>query len=163
MPSSREELLADYKGWSETIERLVSLMERPSIWALYEQPPCDTYVRGRVCMMGDAAHASTPHQGAGAGMAIEDAYVLSHLLGQLKDVKGIKAAFKAFDVVRRERTQKLVSTSREAGHLWDLELEGVGGDVDKLKANIDKRMLWIWNENLEAEAELGKQIMSQSR
>ncbi|RAL66883.1 hypothetical protein DID88_007665 [Monilinia fructigena] len=42
--------------------------------------------KGRIVLLGDAAHASTPHQGAGAGQAIEDAFILSNLLGDCAEV-----------------------------------------------------------------------------
>ena len=160
VPSNHEEILADYQGWGEPIQNVLSAMGKPDIWALFEDPPAETYFKGRVCMTGDAAHASTPHQASGAGMAIEDAYVLSNLLGQVQDLSHIEAAFKAFDTVRRPRTQKLVATSREAGELWGLELDGVGDNLVKLNDNLDNRMHWIWNENLEAEVESGKSLMS---
>ena len=161
IPSSHEEVLADFKGWGEPIQKVLRLMGTPDIWALFEDPPAESYCKGRVCMTGDAAHASTPHQASGAGMAIEDAYVLSNLLGQVGDFSHIESAFRAFDAVRRGRTQKLVATSHEAGELWAFELEGVGDDVAKFSDNLDKRMHWIWNEDLEADVEKGKTLMSQ--
>jgi len=44
-------------------------MEKPDVWALFDHPPAPTYFKGRFALLGDAAHASTPHQGAGAGQA----------------------------------------------------------------------------------------------
>ncbi len=117
IPSNHEEILADFQGWGEPIQNVLSLMGKPDIWALFEVPPAKTYFKGRVYMTGDTTHASTPHQASGAGMAIEDAYVLSNPLGQVEDLSHIEAAFKAFDAVRRARTQKLVATSRECGEL----------------------------------------------
>ena len=94
-------------------------------------------------------------------MAVEDAYVLSFLLGEISNVRQIEGVFKAFDAVRRERTQKLVATSREAGQLWEFELEGVRDDIEKFRENVSKRMDWIWNEDLPAEVEEAKKIMLQ--
>ena len=159
VPSTHTEILADYKGWGNIIQRLLSLMQDPDIWAIFDDPPAETYYKGRVCVTGDAAHASTPHQGSGAGMAVEDAYTLSNLLGQAEHEEQIESAFKAFDAVRRERTQKLVTTSREAGQLWEFEFDGVGDDLAKFKGNVDTRMNWIWNIDLPAELEKAKNIM----
>lgn len=136
-------------------------MQNMDIWALFDHPACATYYKGNVCVTGDAAHASTPFQGAGAGMAIEDAYVMSNLLGQVKSTLDIKVAFKAFDAVRRQRTQRLVKTSREAGMLFEFEVEGVGNDLDKFRENLDGRMGWIWNEDLKAEMKEANKVMSQ--
>lgn len=101
-------------------------------------------------------HASTPHQGAGAGMAIEDALVLSRLLALVKDKKHIPAAFRAYDQLRRPRTQKLVTTSRDAGRLYDMQMPGVGEDVEKIKSNLAERWKWIWDFDLEEHVEEAK-------
>lgn len=159
VPTNKAEMLADYESWGETVHKLLGLVEKADIWALFDQPSADTFYKGRVCVIGDAAHASTPHQGSGAGMAIEDSYVLSNLLGQVEDPKDVELAFQAFDAVRRERTLKSVNTSREASHLWEFELEGVEDDISKVIENIDRRMQWIWDEDLEAEVEEGWKIM----
>jgi salicylate hydroxylase len=136
----------DFEGWGESVKEILSLMEKPDIWALFNHPPADTYYKGRSCILGDAAHASTPHQGAGAGMAIEDSYILSSLLAEVDDSQHLEAAFEAYDAIRRPRTQKLVTTSREAGQLYDLELEG--NDPNAVKANLLQRMDWIWKNDL---------------
>lgn len=135
-------------------------MERYDVWALFDHPPAPTYygTRPRVCLVGDAAHATTPHQGSGAGMGIEDCYILGNLIGEANSVEDLDRAFSAYDQVRRPRTQKLVTTSREAGRLWDFEGEGVGDDLDALERNMKARMHWIWNIDLEAELERARDI-----
>lgn len=161
MPSSKEELLEHYAGWGAGVKKTLQLMENTDIWAQFDDfdHPADTYYRGCVCISGDAAHASSSHQGSGAGMAIEDAFVLSSLLAQVKEPSRVESAFKAYDAVRRVRTQRLVASSREAGSLWSMELEGIKDDLDKLRQNIMTRMQWIWEEDLEAEVEEGKRQM----
>jgi len=158
--TNKDKMMADFAGWSKSVESILTLMQKTDIWALFNHPPCETYYKGRVCIQGDAAHGSTPHQGSGAGMAIEDSYVLSNLMAAVEDASGIESAFKAFDAVRRERTQRLVKTSREAGQLYDFELPGVLDDVEKIRKNLDGRMGWIWYEDMQAELEKGKRLMS---
>jgi salicylate hydroxylase len=128
--------------------------------------------------MGDAAHATTPHQGQGAGMAFEDSLVLSNILGQVlgkttstaasASGKGkakastfhqeIESCFHAYDEVRRVRTQKLTSTSREMGEIIGFVGEGIGRDFAKIKANLDTRMDWIWNVDLPQEIMRGVRL-----
>src|SRR5258708_39495599 len=93
-------------------------------WGLYDHAPAESFCRGRIAMMGDAAHASTPHQGAGAGQGIEDAYIMASLLAHpsIKTDADIPRAFKAFDAVRRPRSQRVVSTSRKQAHLYAFQL-----------------------------------------
>ncbi|KAL9091465.1 MAG: hypothetical protein Q9165_004851 [Trypethelium subeluteriae] len=164
VPSSKERLADEYKDWCDPVKNILAHMQKPDIWALFDMRdhPADTYFAGRVCVIGDAAHATTPHQGSGAGMAIEDACVLTKLLGDVQSKDQIETAFKAYDAVRRARTQKLVATSRECGLLWEMELEGVGSDVKKIAQNADERFKWIWDEDLEKEVVNGKRIMSES-
>lgn len=68
-------------GWGNQVRNMLDLIEEPDIWALFDQAPARTYCRGRIALMDNAAHASTPHKGVGAGMALEGAYVLSNILG----------------------------------------------------------------------------------
>ncbi|KAI9686001.1 MAG: hypothetical protein M1822_003984 [Bathelium mastoideum] len=161
VPSDKEHLLADFKDFGPVVQRLVGLMENNDIWALFDMHdhPLPIYYKGRVSVSGDAAHATTPHQGSGAAMATEDGYILSELLGTVSDAAGIEKAFKAYDEVRRARTQKLVATSREAGHLW--ELEKYGGDLQSLVEDMKARFAWIWDEDLEAEVAEGKRYMNE--
>lgn len=133
------------------------------MWALFEDPPLPQYWKGRIAVIGDAAHATTPHQGAGAGMAIEDAYVISALLGLAKGEGELEAAFKAYDAVRRERSQKLVTTSHNAGETYELHGEGIGDDLEKFTRNMHKRYDWIWEEDVSKELEQAKEIFEDLR
>jgi salicylate hydroxylase len=141
--TSKEDMEADFAGWGPDVKKIIHAMEKPDIWALFMHPPCKTYYKGRVCLLGDAAHATTPHQGAGAGMCVEDAYVLAGLIAEVDDTKDLERAFSAYDQVRRERTQKNVTTSKNAGMMYDFELHG--DDLDKLEEDWLSRMGWIWN------------------
>lgn len=112
---------------------------------------------GRVCLAGDAAHATTPHKGSGAGMAIEDAYILGHLVAQALDGdnvnlgQAIPAAFRVYDATRRERTQRVVEDSRETGTLYDLEHAEFGTEKDKVKQALLTRMEWVWQHDVKEE------------
>ncbi|GAB7361289.1 hypothetical protein MBLNU230_g1349t1 [Neophaeotheca triangularis] len=148
-PMDRAGMERDFDGWVESTRRILSLMEKPDVWALFEHPPAPTYTKGRICMLGDAAHASTPHQGAGAGQAIEDALVMSRVMGMVYQSEDIQRAFAAFDKVRRPRSQRQVKTAREAGLLYDLQFPGIGEDWEKVKEQLKVRQDWIWDRDLE--------------
>jgi len=149
--TTKEELEKDFAGWSAHVRAIVSMMENTDIWALFAQLPANTFTRGRMLVIGDAAHATTPHHGSGAGMAIEDAYVLAEVLKDARAAADLPAAFQAFEKVRMYRTQKVVTASHEAGRLYDFELPGFGDDVGKIADNLRSRMHWIWDEDLEQE------------
>jgi salicylate hydroxylase len=136
-------------------------MPDPSQWAIFEHPPISTFCRSRVAILGDAAHASTPHQGAGAGQAIEDAHVLAELLGdsRVNTAHDVVAAFKAYDEIRRPRSQRVVTSSKENAYLLCLCLDGVGDDETKLKETFQSRLRWLWDLDIEEQAERAKQSM----
>lgn len=60
LPMRREEMEQEFSGWSDTVKSILNLMEQPDLWALFDHGPIDSFWKGRVCLMGDAAHASTP-------------------------------------------------------------------------------------------------------
>ncbi|KAJ3567137.1 hypothetical protein NP233_g6561 [Leucocoprinus birnbaumii] len=76
----KEELIEQFRGWDPEFQQLIQCVERPTRWALHDMHPLDTFAEERVLLMGDAAHAMLPFQGAGAGCGIEDAYILANLL-----------------------------------------------------------------------------------
>ena len=137
------------------------MLDAPDQWALFEQKPAPTYYEGRIAIMGDAAHGSTPHQGAGAGMAVEDALIMSSLLEDesIKSLADIRRAFAAFDHIRRPRSQKVVKTSHEAGDEYGFE-GPQGDDLEKIKEDLQTRFRWIWEEDLEKELEMAKAQLS---
>ena len=130
-------------------------------WAIFEHSSISTYARSRVAILGDAAHASTPHMGAGAGQAIEDAHVLVELLGdpRVTHARDVVAAFKAYDAVRRPRSQRVVTSSKEQADLLCLSLDGVGGDENKLRAAFEERLRWLWDGDVEGEVERARDLM----
>lgn len=152
VPSSREDLLKDFKGWDEKSTKVLELIETPDKWALFEHLPAPTYAKGRFCLLGDAAHAATPHGGAGAGFAIEDVHLLSGLLTPelIKSVSDIRFAFQAYDAIRRPRSQELVRRARIQGGFLDLHSPG-GEEVtdEMLTESLGSNMKWIWDVNLD--------------
>lgn len=71
-------------------------------------------------------HASASYQGAEASTALEDALILTNPPGSLQQSSDIESAFRAYDGVKRPRTQKLTTTSRAAGELIEFQ-DGEGG------------------------------------
>lgn len=156
-PMDKSAMYKDFDGWVSATHEIVSMMEKPDVWALFDHPPAPTYFKNRICLLGDSAHASTPHQGAGAGMAIEDSLIMTSVMALVKDDQDIPRAFEVFDSLQRPRSQKLVTTSREGGLLYDMHFPGVEDDMTKIKEHLDKRMKWIWEVDLQARVEEARQ------
>lgn len=135
-----------------------------SQWGLFDlaEHPLPCYFEGRICLAGDAAHASTPHHGAGAGVSIEDVAVLSTLLADesLCGPEDLEAVFLAYDASRRPRTQWLVQSSRRAADLYEWRDARIGKDYDGILGEINKRQARIWNLNLEAELDSARESLT---
>jgi len=81
-------------------------------WPIYDLPSLPAWHRGPVCLIGDAAHATAPHAGQGAALALEDAIVLAHCL---RDIPDLQRAFTTFESQRRTRVERLVRAARRTG------------------------------------------------
>lgn len=160
IPMKKEDLFADFEGWGDSVSSILPLMEKPDVWALFDHPKAPTYTKGHLCLLGDAAHATTPHQGAGAGQAIEDAYILTSLLGKCSSIAELEKAFKAYDEIRRPRSQKVVTTSRSLGEIYEFENQEIGEDLAKLASTLDGWLRWIWEEDLVDELKRAEAVMS---
>lgn len=87
-------------------------------WALHEALSPTTWRQGRITLLGDAAHASLPHNGSGASMAIEDAYVLSRLLAMPQCTKeNVEQFLQVYEDVRRPRGLRQQMHACETGEV----------------------------------------------
>ncbi|HEX8351190.1 MAG TPA: FAD-dependent monooxygenase [Hymenobacter sp.] len=85
------------------------------IWGdILDLKPLAHFAYGRVLLLGDAAHATTPNLGQGAGQAVEDAAVLANCLTQKTNIAD---AFRDFERQRRGRTTRITTTSRQMGEV----------------------------------------------
>ncbi|KAL1953766.1 hypothetical protein VTO42DRAFT_2297 [Malbranchea cinnamomea] len=141
---TREELLKDFEGYGPNVQGLLKLTNPElDVWAIFDlgDNPPPTFYKGRICISGDAAHATSPHHGAGAGFCIEDSAVLAELIADERVTSGrdLEAVFAAFDSTRRERGQWLVQSSRFIGDCYEWRAEGVGSDFSKIEHEINTR------------------------
>ncbi|KAL9110681.1 MAG: hypothetical protein Q9227_004858 [Pyrenula ochraceoflavens] len=124
LQGERKDLEAAFEGWNPCVQNIARLFpEKLDKWAVFDlwDYPMAFYNRGKICVAGDAAHASSPHHGAGACIGIEDALCLctlmSHVLASVRENRenkgqALTAAFDTFNDIRRARSQWLVNSSR---------------------------------------------------
>ncbi|SDB92535.1 salicylate hydroxylase [Raineyella antarctica] len=98
------EKFAAFAGWHPAVTQMVGAVDIDQRWALMRRPPLRTWHRGRVVLLGDAAHALVPHHGQGANQSIEDTYVLAEELAR-GDLNNPTAAFEAYEARRKLRTR----------------------------------------------------------
>ncbi|PWW30122.1 salicylate 1-monooxygenase [Chromohalobacter israelensis] len=163
---TQDELLGVFEGWGDASQAILSCIPEPTRWALHELPEMPFYHRDRVLIVGDAAHAMLPHQGAGAGQALEDAYVLASLLTDKACTRqNAQQVLAAFEAVRHERTCKVQRTSHEAGDLYEYSASDIGDDETKLSSELETRFDWLWNHDpqddvIAARVHLGWEVSS---
>ena len=121
-----DELDEAFVGMCEPIQKGLPLMWRDRWWRMFDRDPIDTWVYGRVALLGDAAHPPLQYMAQGAIMAIEDGWVFGrHLAAQLAVGPGVdwEAALAAYDAVRPEHCRRVLTTARIWGDLWHVDGE----------------------------------------
>ncbi|KQS04142.1 hypothetical protein ASG11_07680 [Sphingomonas sp. Leaf357] len=113
-PATRDELLATFHGWHPAATGLMGEADRLIKWGIFDHAPLPGWSRGRVTLLGDAAHAMLPFLGMGAAMAIEDAMILARAFAAEGDVA---PAFARYEAARVPRTTLIHAKSVEQGAL----------------------------------------------
>jgi 2-polyprenyl-6-methoxyphenol hydroxylase-like FAD-dependent oxidoreductase len=105
-PDELEELRRRFGIWHEPIPAVLAHTQPQAVLRhdIYRLPKLDSYHRGSVVLLGDAAHAMTPNLGQGGGQALEDAIVLAAAVSRTRDVA---TALARYDHERRARTQAM--------------------------------------------------------
>jgi salicylate hydroxylase len=116
-PGDPRELVDLFADWHSDVSALTKLARPGHLikWALYDREPLKEWTRGRVTLLGDAAHPMTPFLGLGAAMAIEDAAVLGRAFEQEPD--DVESALRRYSAARLPRTLDVAETSRRQGVL----------------------------------------------
>ncbi|HEY2201725.1 MAG TPA: FAD-dependent monooxygenase, partial [Solirubrobacteraceae bacterium] len=109
----RAEILERYRRWHTSLGEIFAAGTLWYKWALYDRDPIPAWTKGRVTILGDAAHPMLPYLGQGAGQAIEDGCVLAAALGKLADDPS--GALALYERARRPRASRVVLTSRARG------------------------------------------------
>ena len=110
------DLAAEFAGWDPRLGELITAAGRVGRWAVLDRAPLPRWVRGRVALLGDAAHPMLPFFAQGAGQAIEDAAVLSVVLAaETADPAGALARYERVRAPRATRVQE-ASRGRIAHH-----------------------------------------------
>jgi 2-polyprenyl-6-methoxyphenol hydroxylase-like FAD-dependent oxidoreductase len=110
----RDEFLHRYGGWFDPIPALIESTDPDAIEPAftYDRRPRRTWGRGRVTLLGDAAHPMKPNIGQGAAQALEDAVVLASCISEQKEPE---RALRAYEQRRVRRANRVVRASRQAG------------------------------------------------
>ncbi|KAK7977177.1 hypothetical protein PG988_004667 [Apiospora saccharicola] len=168
-PATRDEIGRAVAGLSPHMTEVSQLFPENLVkWGIFDmyEHPAPSYAQGLVCLAGDAAHASSPHQGAGACMGVEDALVLCEVLAETQRSLGdtttaaaaaaasrgpaIERALQAYSSVRMDRSQWLVRSSREMGEMYQWRYGPTGRDAERCHDKLDKASRQLWDFSVES-------------
>jgi 2-polyprenyl-6-methoxyphenol hydroxylase-like FAD-dependent oxidoreductase len=109
----RRHLLDFHADWHEPIPGILRAAENIGVTDTLDVATLPVWSRGRTLLIGDAAHATSPHAGQGASLALEDAMTLGCLMRQGQE---LGQTFQAFEQQRRARAERIVAIARRNGN-----------------------------------------------
>ncbi|KAI5897269.1 FAD/NAD(P)-binding domain-containing protein [Schizophyllum commune H4-8] len=130
--AAKAEFAGAFEGWELEVQAMLDCVDGALRWAVHttKPPGLPTFAHGSTALLGDAAHSMTPFQGSGAGQAVEDAWLLAHLLGDPAVTRAnVSAALRVYDTARRPVAQDVQERSRVNGHLLALNYHGIDFDA----------------------------------
>lgn len=168
---TREGMLKDFEGFEYQALNVIKCMPDQVLkWKLNDRDPFDPWVfaDGRIVLLGDAAHAVLPHQGAGGGQALEDAYILAlSLRDYFKEKRSssddalLEEQMQFYQKLRLPRAQAVQNQTRETSRIYELQTPEFQGKsfeecLPVFAQTMKGRMDWIWHEEVDTAYEKAK-------
>ena len=133
-------MLHAFDDWNTTIKEVFSSVSSVYKWGIFERRVPKKITKGRVILLGDAAHPMVPFLGQGGCLAIEDAFTLAYLVNHLKgDLDKIKDSYQKLRRSRGSLIQQRSNFQGKFNHLSNPLLMGLRNRAVKLfvKPNIE--------------------------
>jgi len=143
----RDELAASFEGWDPLIGKLLDKVDYCFWWGLNDRRPLNGWSKGRLTLLGDAAHPMLPHLGQGVNQAIEDGYALALLLDgrSAADVPGV---LRAYEKLRKPRTDMVQTEARLNGMRYDSKYDNLEKRDNEIR-NIAELRLSLYDYDVE--------------
>ena len=137
-----DEMRASFPDPEPRLEKLLSLVTECSKWGLFTRPLTQNWGRGRIELIGDAAHAMLPNAGQGACQAFEDAYILARWLEACRDPAEAFANFRRIRIPRVHGVQRLSLSNARFKHMRDsaAQKESIASGKGSVHGSAD----WVW-------------------
>jgi salicylate hydroxylase len=146
----RDELSASFAGWDPRVVELLDKVETCFWWGLYDRSPLPSWTKGRLALLGDAAHPMLPHLGQGANQAIEDGFALAVFL-QGRQADEVGDILPRYETFRRARTDLVQAEARKNGLRYDSR-SGSLEQRDKEIADAAILRKWLYDYDVEKAA-----------
>ena len=130
-PGDPAVLRREFAGWDSRVGNVLQQVDKTFRCALYDREPLPTWTKGRLTLLGDAAHPMLPHLGQGANQSIEDGMALATILAQV-DTSAVPASLLAYERLRRERVAEIQLGARQNG----LRLDSSAADLSVRDAQL---------------------------
>jgi salicylate hydroxylase len=137
-----DEMRSSFPNPEPRLAKLLSLVTACSKWGLFTRPLTQNWGRGRIQLIGDAAHAMLPNAGQGACQAFEDAYILARWLEACGDPLDAFANFRRVRIPRVHGVQRLSISNARFKHMRDsaAQKESIAAGKGSVHGSAD----WIW-------------------
>ncbi|MFJ4830766.1 FAD-dependent monooxygenase [Streptomyces sp. NPDC088747] len=145
-----EALRKEFATWDSPVPRLLAEVERTNWWGLYDRDPLTTWTRGRLSLLGDAAHPMLPHLGQGANQSIEDAVALSVFLADAT-ADDVPDALRRYEDLRRRRTTEVQVGARANGRRYDSHYDNLSERDAEIAGSVRFRS-WLYDYDAESAA-----------
>src|SRR5204862_4122256 len=142
-PGDPAALAQEFAGWDPMVEAIIAQVTTTFRWGLYDREPLSTWTRGRLTLLGDAAHPMLPHVGQGANQAIEDAVALAALLSKTDSAPH---ALELYEQARRPHAARVQQWSRANGARYDSSSADLS-ERDRALSNQSRDRAWMWNHD----------------
>jgi salicylate hydroxylase len=137
-----DEMRLSFPSPEPRLKKLLSLVTECSKWGLFTRPLTQNWGRGRIQLIGDAAHAMLPNAGQGACQAFEDAYILARWLDACDNPVEAFANFRRIRIPRVHGVQRLSISNARFKHMRDAtaQKESIAAGKGSVHGNSD----WVW-------------------
>src|SRR5262245_17365193 len=149
-PGDPRAFAEEFASFDPMVGSIIAHITHTFRWGLYDREPLPVWTRGRLTLLGDAAHPMLPHTGQGANQAIEDAVTLAAVLDGA-DTAWAPRALHAYESLRRDRCARVQLSSRVNGARYDAAGDDLA-DRDRQLSTQPQERAWIWNYDAEGEA-----------
>jgi salicylate hydroxylase len=137
-----DEMRLSFPNPEPRLKTLLSLVTECSKWGLFTRPLTTNWGRGRIQLIGDAAHAMLPNAGQGACQAFEDAYILARWLNACNNPAEAFANFRRVRIPRVQGVQRLSVANARFKHLRDAaaQKQSIAAGTGSVHGNSE----WVW-------------------
>ena len=137
-----DEMRLSFPNPEPRLKKLLSLVTECSKWGLFTRPLTQNWGRGRIQLIGDAAHAMLPNAGQGACQAFEDSYILARWLESSRDPAEAFKGFRRIRIPRVHGVQRLSISNARFKHMRDATAQKQS--ITSGKGSVHGNSDWVW-------------------